>query len=520
VAEALRRQIDAAASLLEAGQAEREPEPAERAALRALGAPSLAAWAAYDRVLSAQLGAQYNDDAFTERLAEALAREHPRWARAQALLALARFEEPSRVEDLARKALAAAEPGRDPGGELILRTFLAPAGGRMSILAAAAQAHRDDVLYLWMLGSNASGDGNEPAALQAWRQALELRPDLQNGEDATNLLFISGRGAEARELVQAWAARAPESEQAFLTLAALAASEGRAAEAEGALKKVLLFHGESPHRLIPVCLVYLQIGRRDEAARLAAALSRGNPVQRNYGHFFTGITEVLAGRLNGAEQSFRAAYDLGKGQGVIGNGNQALEELRSLASVVGDATELRRLDLERAAHFARLGLLDFESFARFEAALDERTEHGCPDLARYLDAAQGVGRTALRLLLVRASAAAGCTPCTEAIRLGVSPSESIQRSLYQLATCAESEGKLALASDLFGRMSWSGVRPTVFGSTALSVLARFRRARTLRDQGRAAEARAALEEFLRYWGATDRPVAEVDQARAALAAWR
>ena len=516
---ALGKALDAVAAALDEGQPDRAPEADESARMARLGARSLAALHAYDRALAAGLGSVYNDSVLAERLAASLVRDDPSWAHAQVLLALVGLDGRAEKQTRLREALQRLDPGRDPAGELLLRSMLAPStAASFQLLAQGAAAHKDDFLLLWMLGSDARGARNEAVALESWRTAFELRPELQTGQDVANMLAVSGRAAEGREFVRAWVARAPESEQAQLTWAGTAAADGKFDEVETAIRRALLVHGELPHRLVPICRLYLQSGNVAEAGRLAEKLLRGAALERNYGHFFSGVTEVLRGRLNAAEQSFQAAFALGMNQGVVGNGNQSLEELRSLATVLGDKPELRRIDNERAAHFARLGLRDREAFVRFELALEQRPGGACPDIEKSLAGLpEGATRTTQRLLLVRASAAAGCAPCAEAVRLGISPSEMMQRSLFQLGACAEAEGNLQLAADVYQRLDWSGVGSGIFGATAHAVLARLRLGRVLRKQGKPAEARAAYQAFLSLWGSTDRPVAEAAEARAALA---
>jgi len=93
--------------------------------------------------------------------------------------------------------------------------------------------------------------------------------------------------------------------------------------------------------------------------------------------------------------------------------------------------------------------------------------------------------------------------------------------LFQFGVCAETEGALALAASAFVRIrqvrlvsigvgsSWSTAYPAILG--------RYHHARVLERQGKPAEAKAEYEDFLAHWGRADRALAEVDDARAALA---
>ena len=77
-----------------------------------------------------------------------------------------------------------------------------------------------------------------------------------------------------------------------------------------------------------------------------------------------------------------------------------------------------------------------------------------------------------------------------------------------------------LALDSFARtrrVVSSAINDDAGTSPFFSILARYRHARLLERTGHPAEAKAEYEDFLAHWGHADRPVPEIDDARAAVA---
>jgi len=93
-------------------------------------------------------------------------------------------------------------------------------------------------------------------------------------------------------------------------------------------------------------------------------------------------------------------------------------------------------------------------------------------------------------------------------------------SIFRFGRCAEEQGAWQLAADAFGRIravrgAAISEQPSI--SAYHSVLARYHLGRVRERQGNAAAARAEYRSFLDHWGHADRPIREVDEARAALA---
>ncbi|MBS2023921.1 MAG: hypothetical protein JST92_16070, partial [Deltaproteobacteria bacterium] len=434
------------------------------------------------------------------------------------MLALAQYQGSSAAQATIARASARLEPGRDPGGELLLRALADNDTARQfALLSASTQEQRLDPLFQWVLGSAAHGSRHEADAEAAFRQVNRMRPDLQAGSDLFNLLSLAGRPDEAKTFARQWAADNPDGEEAQLTWARVAVLEHRAADVDAALERLLLVHGEKLHRLVPICRLSIEVGNLARTRRLAERLLSGDVLEQNMGRYFLGETDVLAGRLNQARESFQTAYDLGHTQGTAGNAVQALEEQRSIAEVLGDQEALQRVDTLRIEQFTRLGLREMVAYATFERALAQRGSGPCPQIAPVLESlSTGPVHVMLEMLLVRAAAVAGCRPCADAVRLGQGSAELEQRSLFHLAQCAEQTGDLALAERTYARVTWVGAGSGTYGATAHGVLALWRRSRLLAKLGRADESLALAREFLQRWSQTDRPVPGVDEARAAL----
>jgi tetratricopeptide (TPR) repeat protein len=102
---------------------------------------------------------------------------------------------------------------------------------------------------------------------------------------------------------------------------------------------------------------------------------------------------------------------------------------------------------------------------------------------------------------------------------GLGINERSTRLLFRFAACAEAEGAHELAIDAYRRAAViiASSLSTINGfAPDLAVLAHFRLGRVLERTGKKAEARAAYERFLGFWGHADRLIAEVTEAQKAL----
>jgi tetratricopeptide (TPR) repeat protein len=125
----------------------------------------------------------------------------------------------------------------------------------------------------------------------------------------------------------------------------------------------------------------------------------------------------------------------------------------------------------------------------------------------------------LRTAAPTARGAAACTRCAEVLRAGLGTNERSTRSIYRFAACAEAEGASELAVEAYRRAAVIialSLSTTNGFAPDLAVLAHFRLGRVLERMGKKAEARAAYERFLGFWGHADRLITEVTEAQKAL----
>jgi hypothetical protein len=243
---------------------------------------------------------------------------------------------------------------------------------------------------------------------------------------------------------------------------------------------------------------------------------RGSPRDAMRARIRLGHIAVLEGRFSAAEAAFDDALrsnvtDLGLASDHL----TANLLLRDLFEGLGEPDRAKQV----ATRIAMLGEDDlgavYAIIARAEA------DAACPDLAKHAAEVPEGARQALHRELVRVAADRGCVPCSEVVHEGFAPAEISLRSLYHFAVCAETTGNLELAKDAFERAT-HGIPSAIVGGVYIKspfyqVLARYRYARLLDRTNHPADARRAYDDFLAHWGHADRPLAEIDEARAAVA---
>jgi serine/threonine protein kinase len=520
-AEALDQLIGRLGERLDANQPEREPDARERNEMSLLGARSLRAFQAYSRAVSTYYGANYSDNGLAERqVREAIAAD-PAWAHPHALLFVLQGGGASEAtRDTLKTARHLADAARDPAGVAILEAWAALIGegplrtasrlqpwlqGRMADVALQAA-------YLDALHSVRRTED----AVSLGRALTNARPELQFGSWLAGYLAEAQQPAEAARTLRDWVARAPDSEQALLSLAGLALDEGRNEEVSSLLERVLRIHGDAPVRLPPIISMQLSIGRIAEARRLAEGLLLGNDFDRARGLLRLAFADILQGRFIPAYKGLQAGLALARTQGSEGESVQFLDSLRALAPLVGGPQDPLALAEDQTRIFSDLGWKMMAAVARLESALLAPGRRECPSVERSLEAFSEVDRISLRPLLLRVSAAQGCSPCKEPLRLGLSGEEVSTRLLYLFAACGESEGQVALARQAFARVGHLTLERMAYPSPYHSVMANFHLGRIAEAAGDQAAARAAYQDFLGYWGEADHPIAEVEAARSAL----
>jgi len=522
---------DALASLAEAilvevgaGREDRGPDDEERAAMARARAPSFAAWRRYRELADAYTREMFVDVAALQERGRELVTQHPTWPRAHALLTLMLgVQAPAAVEVLER-GLAVCDADRDPGSRAMLEGLRAYAGGEPAIGAAcferALAETPEDHLCAWVLGALLFMGQRLDESIAIREELARRRPDLQYTTDLAPVLRQAGREDEVTPLYERWAREAPEAPQALLCSVTVELERSGREHAERLLREAVLLHGEPMHRLATLCDLWLALGQTREARRLATRLLRGSDFDRARGHYRLGIAAVLEGRLAAAYESFDAGLARARDQGSANEEVQLRESLRELAVLLGRVDDARRLTVEQAATFRGIGMLAWTAVFELEDALlaNGASRPSLEELIARVPA--GTARHTAEAHLLRVAAAAGLASHADAVRAGLSAEERSSLSLYRLGASALEEGALRLARTAFTEAAKISLRSVHLGydlpAHAHSVLARFQLGRTLERLGETAAARDAYAGFLRLWEHADRPMPEVEAARAAL----
>jgi tetratricopeptide (TPR) repeat protein len=524
LADALTPLLSRIAAIVDEGQPERL-DAAEHDAMARVGARDVAAYRDYQSVVDEFLGTPLIDALALGRRLESIIARDPKWGHPYAALmhvngihsqaARAARDRGRQHMDATRDPIAVAMLGLESG---LVRDKIAELSAELDRAFTAAP---DDMLLGWTFTQVLSMQRRQQEFAAVLRAMHRRRPDLQFGSDLQQALRTMGQASEIPALQAAWMRNAPANETAWTSQLLVDLSQGRADEATRRARDILLLFGRSPQRLSTLLELLEQRGRLDEASSVAGELLRGGPLERALGWFAQGQIAMLQGRFSAAREAWRSSAREGNAFGSQGPREQSLEEQVAIDAVLGDDEDLVDVSTQLIAEYRTVG-----NDAMFGA--DEITRAGhtrprrCPDVAKRVRAVEpGLGHASYERELWRAAADVGCARCSDVVRLGLAPDERRVRSIFQLGVCAESEGKLELARDAFAR-----VRPlrtmtlstSEAPATAYSVLASYQLGRVLSRLGRPVEARAAYAEFMSRWGHTDRPIAQVDDARRALAA--
>ena len=469
------------------------------------------------------------DSAAIERHLKAAIDADPGWAHPYAALALATGRVTPPAQEVIRRGRSAADPGRDPLGHALLSFLELAAAGppdrAYQMLEQALQRSPDDLLGLYLLAAsyNFLGRADEQAGL--FGRLHSQRPDLQFGTDYVSALDRAGRTDEVPNIIQEWIDRAPESEQANLGAIALDIAGGRYELAERRARALILLYGDAPHRQVTLCDVLLSASRTLEARAVASRLVDIDEHARAFGLYRLGVIAVIEGRLAAARESLVAAVEAHRPLGSQSELLQALEALLSLDERVpsGDDQVAHLAELERT--FTLFDMRAQAAAARYEQALLRKVAGTCPPPEAFLkDLDEPRERTIAKREMLRAAAPAargpaGCARCAEVLRAGLGANERSTRSIYRFAACAEAEGALDLAVEAYRRAAVIialSLSTTNGFAPDLAVLAHFRLGHVLEQMGKKAEARAAYERFLGFWGHADRLITEVTEAQKAL----
>jgi tetratricopeptide (TPR) repeat protein len=415
--------------------------------------------------------------------------------------------------------LAHADATRDPTGARLLaalqhigRSEFEPA---YELFVAIAGDSRDDVLADYCLVQAAVSHHRPDEATALVRRLHREQPELIFGVDLADAFRRDGRPAAAFEtVIRDWVAAAPDNVVARVELARVAAEVGRGDDAVAHAREALLVNGERGDALPELFEAAIASEQYAVAQRVADRMLLGNALTRARGRYRTAMVAVFEGRFSAGYDSVRRAIDEHRAFGYQSELVQCLELARSLARLVGDIDAQRRFTADLAETFAIVvGDAATAAATRYELALLER--RGAPSIDEHLAGlAEGPPRDVARRRMLRMAAIADCGSPHKAVAAGFSAWEENTASLLALGLCAMRLRELELAARSLERAmhQWS----SLLGNQNCpyhAVLARFHLAGVVAELGDRPRARALLDSFVRSWGAADRPIPEVAQAR-------
>jgi tetratricopeptide (TPR) repeat protein len=517
VAAALEQVLPHVAGRLGEGQPDPGVTDAERAAMKRLGTGSVEAYRLYRSGEEYWHSLKFDAPPIEKRLEEAI-RLDPGWAHAYAMKALVQGVTTLRAAATVAQGWRISDPSADPAGRVLLDVLRLRQQSKLEgvsrLLEPVYGADPSDLLTLTLLGGTLVTEHRLGDAAAIARHALHDRPDLQFGADLEGILRQTGRAEEIPAVQERWLAAAPDNEQALASQVYADVEAERFADAERHARELLFLHGEAPHRLVTLCDVLTAAGQFVAAREIGDRLVKGTEQDQLERRYRLGLIAIYEGR-------FASAYDelvvAARGGRKFGMDFESYQAYQALLSVTPDRSEALQLQKELAAVYEGLGDRGGAAAARFEAAVTALDGGACPDRERWLaKVPDEMDRNLARRHMLRTAADVGCASCADVVALGLSSTDGDGLSLVRFGRCAEKEGALELARDAFNRarLARDALAP---GSPYHSILARFHLARVLERQGKPAEARRWYEDFVAHWGHADRPVPEVDQARAALA---
>ncbi|MBA2540430.1 MAG: protein kinase [Deltaproteobacteria bacterium] len=495
-------------------------DPDHDTAMARLGTTSKDAYRAYGAAVDEYFGSVMSDVAIATKSAEAALVADPTWPHGLALLALTQgLGSKTSTATLARQLEAGP---RDPVGRKVLDAArLAAAGKDAEVVLLLDDEFRkapDDVLLGWLLVVSFDRLHRRDDWAAVVRKLHDTRPDLQFGADLVGATKTAGRTKEAEGVLERWGGTAPDSPQLFISQIADHLELGKVDAAERRAQDLLFVFGESPGRLAMLCDVQITAERTTDAREIAQRLLREGPIDRARAHKRLGDIAVLEGRFAAAYDSYAAAARDGRPFGLEGGTREALEGLRTLATILDRKPEAASHMKDLADVLGELGNASARSIASFEHALESRTGTACPDLAAAVAAIEDPGsRETARKRMLRAGAVRGCGTCKDVVAAGVGSTEDSVASLYELASCAKSEGQLDLArqtlEQIRGIRTWTTHPPPYLASPFHAIQARALLAQVFAQQRDPAAARRELTSFFARWERADRPVPAITAAR-------
>jgi tetratricopeptide (TPR) repeat protein len=459
---------------------------------------------------------------------KALLRENPRWPRPA--VELAWLQGPGTPESqatlAAAVAAAAVEPVLDPAGLLIAKGMQLAGDGKFTeALPLYQQGFEQDPLdaRAGLLLASTQSRLSHVAARDAILEALwRSHPELEFGQRMIGALRANGRDDAADARVASWIDAAPASAMAADAATGVDLAHGRFDAAEQSARRSMVIRGETSDRLIVLCDALLLAGKSEEARQVAAQLSLLSPHDKALAQRRVAILELMDGRFAAAYAAFEEAAEMAKEDPFVDDLYEILDVLRALAPMVSPHDADQR-DEAAAQFFEKIAQPRFGRIARLARELRNAPPGKCPALdSAWADMPEGSRRENIRRLVLREAAMVGCASCAEVVQAGASPQEPTSRAVYQLGICAEREGALPLARDAFRLANSTGLDEVegglISGDPLWAMRARLHLGKVLARMGDSEGARALLDRFVKRWQHADRPVPELAEAQAALAA--
>jgi tetratricopeptide (TPR) repeat protein len=528
VSEALDRALPLVVDRVCAGQSPRPADANERSLMQRMGTSSVEAFRTYQATDNEAFGAILVDvDTIVAgyRRASDLDPEwlHPRIAIADSY----GFGSDRWRHELEGTRAVAARVKHDPLGHHMIDAMTAMIEGRTvdagQILDGDFEKNPDDILLGWLLARrvlHVSGRTQEAAAI--YQKLFSMRPELQFGANLGDELRRSGRRADVPAVVDGWLKLEPASEQAYATKVAIDLETNHAADGVKHAREMVFLFGDAPNRLATLCSALISAEELRPASEIADQMLRGAAPQRARAWTSLGTIATLQGRFGQALSDFQSAVTEGGAYTTQASVRAALESRRWLAKVVG-SKETDRFFRDISAYYRATSNPWMAATVELQRSLNADPGH-CPDVEAIVAGLPDTpARQVVRLQMLRSAALAGCGSCRDVISNGMSVDEQSQESLFEFGVCAAQEGQLELARDVFDRTARPLTPAADIGSAespAHAVLSRYHLARVLERLGRPGDARQEFQRFLDQWGHADRPLAEVDAARAALARLR
>ncbi|HEY5920483.1 MAG TPA: protein kinase, partial [Kofleriaceae bacterium] len=352
-----------------------EPDADERVDMQRLGVRSVEAYRRYQAQVDDAFSAVLIDAETQLRQLRAILVLEPHWAHLHVkLVDAAGIGTRQGRELLASATRATQHTDQDPVGRQMLAAIEHVSQGRLddaaTLLVPAFRSQPQDVELGWILARRVLYQaGRSQDAIAVYQRLHEQRPDLQFGGNLVDELRRGGRGREVASVVEAWLAKAPESEDARAVQVKLDVEHGRLDLAVQHAREQIFLHGDAPHRLYTLCDVLIAAGKRDEASQLAQRMLLGSGPIRSRGWARLGAIAAQEGRFSAAIDAYESAVAEGQQFPAQSGIRRAYESARWLFVLTGQPEGADRFDRELAEYYRNGGLTWLAATVEFDRRL-------------------------------------------------------------------------------------------------------------------------------------------------------